>query len=96
MCTADGVPDGAAFGSTAEALRTGAALADYLNFPAGTDLELAAPGAVLAFVGAIQSKLAAARAGFLRRLDAPDAHDADGCASSSSAWLDAPGQEGTA
>ena len=50
MRTADGVPDGpgsgsAGFGSTAEALRTGPALADYLSSPTGAGLEPAAPGA---------------------------------------------------
>src|ERR1700676_1854123 len=91
MCTADGVPgdtgfSSAGFSSAAEALRAGVALADYLNSPAGADLEPAALGEALVSVGGIQSKLAAAHAGFLRRFDGADAHDADGYGSSS-AWL---------
>ncbi len=80
MCTEDG------FQSMADALRTGSMLADYLNSPAAADLDGPACGEVLAALGRIQSKLAAAHAGFLRRFDAADAHDADGYGSSS-AWL---------
>jgi hypothetical protein len=97
MRTADGVPDGTSFSSTsfsstAEALRSGAALADYLNSPAGARLEAAAPGAALASIGEIQSKLADGCAGLLPRFDF---HDADGSASSC-ACLAAPGQSGPA
>jgi hypothetical protein len=96
MRTTDGVADGASFSSiifssTAKALRTRAALADYLNSPAGTGLEPAAPAAALASTGEIQSRLAA-RAGLLLLFDA---YDADGCASSS-ACLAALGQGGPA
>jgi len=64
MRTTDGVPDGASFSSAsfssaAGLLRAGAALADYLDSPAGTDLEPAAPGAALASAGEIRSRLAA-------------------------------------
>jgi hypothetical protein len=86
MCTAEGVPDGSGVSSAAEALRTGVAFADYLNSPAAADLEPAALGAVLVSIGEIQSKLAAAYTGFLRRFDGHQAHYADGYGSSS-AWL---------
>jgi hypothetical protein len=77
---------GTAFGSAAEALRAGVALADYLNSPAAAGLDPAALGGVLVSIGEIQSRLAAAQAGFLRRFDGAGAHDADGYGSSS-AWL---------
>ncbi|MGD0706293.1 MAG: DUF222 domain-containing protein [Trebonia sp.] len=82
MCTANG----AEFGSVAEALRVGAAFADYLNSPAAADLELAALGEALVSLGEIQSKLAVAHADFLCRFDAHDAHEVDGY-NSSAAWL---------
>jgi hypothetical protein len=82
MCTASE----AGFGSVAEALRMGAAFADYLNSPAAAGLEPAALGEALVSLGEIQSKLAVAHAEYLYRFDAQDAHDADGY-SSSSAWL---------
>ncbi|HVT66434.1 MAG TPA: DUF222 domain-containing protein [Trebonia sp.] len=91
MCTADGhagtsVRAGSGgFGSVAEALRAGGAVADFLNFAAG-ELDGTACGEVLVALGEIQGKLAAAYAGFLRRFDAADAHDADGYGSTS-AWL---------
>ena len=73
-------------GSIAEALRmTGAGL-DYLNSPAAAELHAAATGEVLAALGVISAKVTAAHAGFLRRFDAADAHDADGYGTSS-AWL---------
>jgi hypothetical protein len=61
---------------------------DYLNSPAAGDLDGRACGEVLAALGGIQAKLAAARASFLRRFDAANAHDGDGYGSSS-AWLTA-------
>jgi hypothetical protein len=64
---------------------------DFLNSPATRDLDGAACGEVLLALGRIQAKHAAARAEFLRRFDAADAHDADGYGSSSS-WLAAYGQ----
>jgi hypothetical protein len=85
MCTANG----ADFGSVAEALRAGIALADYLNSSDAAELEPAALGEALVSLvslGEIQSKLAVASAEFLFRFDAHDAHDDDGYASSS-AWL---------
>ena len=92
MCTTgDGRAPGAAFGSLAEALRVGGAVADFLNSPAAAGLDGAACGEVLIALGGIQAKLAAAYAGFLRRFDASDAHNADGYGSSS-AWLAARAQ----
>src|SRR5262249_61919704 len=87
MCTGGGQSPG----SIAEALRmTGAGL-DYLNSPAAAELHAAATGEVLAALGVISAKVTAAHAGFLRRFDAADAHDADGYGSSS-AWLAAKTQ----
>jgi hypothetical protein len=63
----------------------GAAM-DYLNSAAVADLDGAACGELLVGLGEIQAKLTAAHAGFLRRFDAANAHDADGYGSSS-AWL---------
>jgi hypothetical protein len=83
MCTADGEAFG---GSVAEALRVACAAADFLNSPAAADLDGTGCGDVLVALGELRSKLAAAQAGFLRRFDAADAHDADGYATSS-AWL---------
>ena len=92
MCTTgDMHAAGAAFGSAAEALRVGSAVADFLNSPAAAGLDGAACGEVLIALGGIQAKLAAAYAGFLRRFDAADAHNADGYGSSS-AWLAAKAQ----
>jgi hypothetical protein len=82
MCTANE----AGFGSAAEALRAGAAFADYLNSPAVADLEPAALGEALVSLGEIQSRLTIAHADFLCRFDAHDAHEADGFGSSA-AWL---------
>ena len=82
MCTANE----AGFGSAAEALRVGAAFADYLNSPAVADLEPAALGEALVSLGEIQSRLTIAHADFLCRFDAHDAHEADGFGSSA-AWL---------
>jgi hypothetical protein len=76
----------AGFGSVAEALRAGGAFADYLNSPAAAELAGAACGEALVALGRIQSRLAAAHAGLLRRFDAAGAHDGDGFGSSS-AWL---------
>jgi hypothetical protein len=68
----------------------GAAL-DYLNSGCVADLDGAACGGALIALGGIQAKLTAAHAGFLRRFDAADAHNADGYGSSS-AWLAAKAQ----
>jgi hypothetical protein len=78
-------------GSVADALRTGDAFARYLNSSAAGGLDGAACGEVLIALGGIQARLAAAYAGFLRRFDAADAHNADGYGSSS-AWLAAKAQ----
>ena len=78
-------------GSVADALRMGDAFADYLNSPAAAALDGAACGEVLIALGGIRAKLEAAYAGFLRRFDAADAHNADGYGSSS-AWLAAKAQ----
>lgn len=83
MCTADGA---GGFTSLAEALRAGDAFADYLNSPAAGELAPAGLGDVIAALGGIQSRLAAAHAALLGRFDAARAHDGDGYGSSS-AWL---------
>jgi hypothetical protein len=89
---ADDTPHGAAVNradaprDAAEALRMAGACLDYLNSPAAGDLDGSACGEVLAALGGIQAKLAAARSSFLRRFDAANAHDTDGYGSSS-AWL---------
>src|SRR6185437_10582037 len=64
---------------------------DYLNSPAAAELAAAGIGDVLRALGELQAKFAAARAGFLRRFDAADAHDSDGYGSTS-AWLAAKAQ----
>ena len=82
MCTdGDQLP-----GSVADALRVAHAGLDYLNGPDGALLDPAALGGVLTSLGELQAKFAAAQAGFLRRFDAADAHDADGYGTSA-AWL---------
>jgi Domain of unknown function (DUF222) len=95
MCTADAVRgsgdafDGAfdrAFDGASDALRVAGAAIDYLNSAAVADVDGDACGDLLIGLGEIQAKLTAAHAGFLRRFDAANAHDADGCRSSS-AWL---------
>ena len=58
MCTADG----RVFGSVAEALRMANADLDYLNGPAGDDLDAAACGPVLRSLGEIEAKFTAAHA----------------------------------
>src|SRR5215472_3349602 len=73
-------------GSIAEALRMAHASLDYLNSPVAAELHAAACGPVLAVLGELQAKVTAAHAGFLRRFDAADAHDADGYGTSA-AWL---------
>jgi hypothetical protein len=79
-------PDGdVAPRNVAAALRMADAAMDYLNSSAA-DMNGAACGEALISMGRIQAKSAAAHAALLRRFDAADAHDADGCASSS-AWL---------
>src|ERR1700749_1382134 len=82
---------GASFGSFADALRAGGAVADFLNSPAAAGLDGSACGEVLTALGEIQGKLSAAYAAFLRRFDTASAHDADGYGSTS-AWLAAKGQ----
>jgi hypothetical protein len=72
--------------SVAAALRMARAAAGYLNTPDAAALDGAACGEVLVALGEIQGGLAAAHAGFLRRFDAADAHDADGYGTAS-AWL---------
>src|ERR1700743_3902635 len=79
---------GASFGSVADALRAGGAVADFLNSPGAAGLDGSACGEVLTALGEIQGKLSAAYAAFLRRFDAAGAHDADGYGSTS-AWLGA-------
>jgi Domain of unknown function (DUF222) len=98
MCTGVGSrdlgragPADAGFGSVAEALRAAEDAMDFLNSPAARELPGAACGPALIALGRIGAKQAAARAEFLRRFDAADAHDADGYGSSS-AWLAANGQ----
>jgi hypothetical protein len=94
MCTDDSACTGSAgncaaragFASVAEALRAGRAMTDYLNSPAGRDLDGAACGEALVAIGAIVSGLTAAQNGLLRRFDADSAHDADGYATTA-AWL---------
>ena len=78
-------------GSVADALRTGDAVADYLNSPAVAGLDGVACGEALIALGGVQAKLAAAYAGLLRRFDAASAHHDDGYGSSS-AWLAAKAQ----
>ena len=82
MCTADG----RMFGSVAEALRMTRAGLDYLNGPAGNDLDAASYGAVLQSLGEIEATFTAAHASVLARFDAADAHDSDGYGTSA-AWL---------
>jgi hypothetical protein len=89
MCTADTVREsGNAFDGASDALRVANAAMDYLNSAAVANLGGAACGELLIALGEIQAKLTAAHAGLLRRFDAANAHDADGCRSSS-AWLTA-------
>ena len=91
MCTADAVRvSGDAFDGAADALRMARAALDYLNSPAGADLDGNACGELLIGLGEVQAKLTAAHAAFLRRFDAVGAHDTDGYGSSS-AWLSAKG-----
>ena len=59
---------------------------DYLNGPAGADLDAAACGSVLRSLGEIEAKFTAAHASVLARFDAADAHDSDGYGTSA-AWL---------
>ena len=83
--------NGDGYASVAEALRAAEAAMDYLNSAEAAELPGGACGDVLIALGRIQAKHGAAHAGFLRRFDAADAHDADGYGSSS-AWLAAKGQ----
>src|SRR5215472_1104380 len=86
MCTGNEQPSLRAPGSVAEALRAAHQGLDYLNSPAGAELEAAAIGQVLRSLGELRAKFAAAHAGYLRRFDAADGHDSDGYGSSA-AWL---------
>ena len=79
-------PGGPGFASVAEALRAARAAVDYLNSPAGRDLDGAACGEALVAIGAIVSGLGAAQNSMLRRFDADSAHDGDGYATTA-AWL---------
>src|ERR1700744_565455 len=83
--------NGDGYASVAQALRAAEAAMDYLNSAEAAELPGGACGDVLIALGRIQAKHGAAHAGFLRRFDAADAHDADGYGSSS-AWLAAKGQ----
>jgi Domain of unknown function (DUF222) len=88
-------------GTASEALAMmGAALdflnGEFLNGPAGTGLDSAGVagadlGGVLASLGMLSGRLAAARAAVLSRFDAARGHDADGYGSSAS-WLAAKGR----
>ena len=87
VCTSDDPGFGSAgFGSVAEALHAGEALADYLNSPAADDLDAAARGEALVALGRIQSRLTAAHTAILRRFDAGRDHDTDGYPTTA-AWL---------
>ena len=89
MCTADddGVrAGGLAFPSPDVALRCASAAMDYVNSCCVPVVDGPACGELLISLGEVQAKLTAAHAGLLRRFDAANAHDADGCRSSS-AWL---------
>ncbi len=86
MCTGSDQEHGCAPRSVAEALRLAHWSLDYLNSPAAGELPAAALGDVLISLGGLRAKFTAARAGFLRRFDVTDAHDADGYGSSAS-WL---------
>src|ERR1700730_10655563 len=89
MCTADDAhAPGAAFDGAAGALRMAGAAWDYLNSGSVADLDGAACGDLLIALGEIQAKLTAAHAGYLRRFDASNGHDADGDGATS-AWLPA-------
>src|SRR5215471_11798196 len=72
--------------SVAAALCMARAAAGYLNSPDAATVDGTACGEVLVALGEIQSGLAAAHAGFLRRFDAAGGHDADGYGTSA-AWL---------
>ncbi len=93
MCTEDGGPARAGLvpHSAAEALRMAHAGLDYLNSPAGAELEAAGMGEALACLGGLQAKFTAAHAGLLRRFDGAGAHDGDGYPTSGS-WLAAMAQ----
>lgn len=78
-------PGAVAPGNIAEALRMADAAMDYLNSSAA-GLDGTACGEALAALSRIEAKFTAAHAALLHRFDASNAHDADGCASSS-AWL---------
>ena len=83
---AAGGTSGIVIGSVGQALRAAEEALDFLNSAGAADLPGDACAEVLAALGRIQAKHAAARAEFLRRFDAASAHDADGYGSSA-AWL---------
>jgi uncharacterized protein DUF222 len=92
VCGDDGQVCGdSAPASVFAALRMASIGLEYLNSPAVGELEVAALGDALTALGALQDRLTAVHAKFLRRFDAANAHDADGYASSS-AWLAAKGR----
>src|SRR5215472_8288487 len=79
-------------GGVPDALRVMDGALDYLNGPDGAAaLEAAAVGGVLASLGGLSGKFAAARSAVLARFDAERAHDGDGYGSSR-AWLAAKGR----
>ncbi|HEX8007678.1 MAG TPA: hypothetical protein VF482_14770, partial [Trebonia sp.] len=73
-------------GSVAEALAMIDACLDYLNGPAGEQVDTAALGGVLQALAGTGAKHSAAWMRFLARFDANNGHDADGYATSA-AWL---------
>jgi hypothetical protein len=81
MCTGDVAP-----GSVREALSMMGAALDYLNGPAGEQVQAAALGEVLQALGGIDAKHTAARMWFLSRFDAGGCHDSDGYPTTAS-WL---------
>jgi hypothetical protein len=82
MCTGgNGMP-----GSVAEALGAMNACLDYLNGPAGEQVDGAALGGVLEALAVADAKRSAAWLRFLARFDAANGHDGDGYATSA-AWL---------
>src|SRR5260370_13813425 len=85
MCTSDVLP-------AADALRTMEAAVDCLTDPAGVTLQDAALGEVLAELGTLSGKLAAARAAILARFEACRGYNSDGYGSAAS-WLAARNRE---
>jgi hypothetical protein len=82
VCTGgDGVP-----GSVGEAVGMMGAALDYLNGPAGEQVQAAALGEVLQALAGIDAKHAAARMRFVSRFDANGCHDSDGYPTTAS-WM---------